>query len=490
MISVRRALILSFAERSLLVALALAGIVIIARLLTPDELGIYSVCLAFIGITQVIRDFGIANFLIQEASLNDEHIRTAFGLSLLLSGALFIVVYLGAPLVGRFYAEPRLVETLRIGALSLLVMPIGAIATALLRREMAFDRLLIINVTAAVAGFGSTITFAIAGYGANSMAGGNVVSTAVTGIGAWLALSRRRLLLPGFSQWRTVMRFGAQSSIASVVTTISMDINDLTMGKILGFSPLAIISRAQGLMNLFHREVLGAVRNVALPAFAKARREGASLESRHIAGVSNLTVIAWPFYGFLALFSLEIVRLMFGTQWDMVAALVPYFALAGAVAVASSLATTAILAVGRIDLVTKSELVFQPIRAALIVGAALTIGTLRSCAVAYLLFFAAYTPCIYAIKSLCVPNDLAALMSQLWLSLKVSALSLILPTTIAFYGGWGRRQPLSLVTLIAAAALLLACWLVALRWCRHPLATDPLFRRVTSMLRGLAKGVL
>ena len=482
MISVRRALVLSFAERYLLVALALAGVVTIARLLTPNELGIYSVSLAVIGIAQVLRDFGIGNFLIQETNLTEDHIRTAFGLSLLLGAFLSVLVYLGAPWVGSIYAEPQLVETLRIGALNLLVMPIGAISMALLRRNMAFDRLLVVNVVAAAMGFASTIAFALGGHGPNSMAIGSVVASAVTGIGSWLALSPRRLLLPSFSQWRVFLHFGVQSSVASVVTTISMDINDLTLGKILGFTPLAIISRAQGLMNLFHREVLGAVRNVALPAFAKAHREGEALESRHIAAVTNLTVIAWPFYGFLALFSLEILRIMFGTQWDAAAGLVPYFALAGALAATASLITTVMLAVGRIDLVVKSELIFQPIRAVLIVAAALIFGTLQSCATAYLLFFSAYAPCMYAIKGRCVPNDVAAQVRHLWVSFKVSILSLIFPASIAFYAGWGRNQPLSVVTVITAAALLLVGWFVALRWCRHPLVTDPLFRRLTTLL--------
>ena len=69
MTSVRRALAISFAERYALIVLALAGNMLVARLLTPEEIGIYSVSLAVIGIAQVLRDFGIGSFLIQEKEI-------------------------------------------------------------------------------------------------------------------------------------------------------------------------------------------------------------------------------------------------------------------------------------------------------------------------------------------------------------------------------------------------------------------------------------
>lgn len=64
--SVRRALAISFIERYALIALGLASNILVARLLSPDEIGLYSVSLAVISVAQVLRDFGIGNFLIQE----------------------------------------------------------------------------------------------------------------------------------------------------------------------------------------------------------------------------------------------------------------------------------------------------------------------------------------------------------------------------------------------------------------------------------------
>ena len=352
MTSTRRALVFSLAERYALIMLALVGNVIIARLLTPDEIGIYSVSLAVIGVAQVLRDFGIGNFLIQENNLSEAHIRTAFGMSLLVGATLFVAVFFGATWAAQFYGVPRMADTLRISAGNFLVLPFCTISLALLRREMLFQSLVYVTILATGAGLVITVMLADANFGANSMAIGALATNALTGIGAWIVRPDKGLVVPSLSEWRPVLRFGGQSSVASVVTTISMDINELALGKMLGFAQVAMISRAQGLMNLFHRDLMAAIRNVAYPAFSRAHREGRAMESLYVSSVGALTVFAWPFYGFVALFPLEILRLMFGPQWDEAAPLVRLFCIAGAIAALSSLVNSLIMAMGRVDLVT------------------------------------------------------------------------------------------------------------------------------------------
>lgn len=482
MISVHRALFLSVAERYVLIAISLASNILLARLLTPEEIGIYSVSLAIIGIVQVLRDFGIGNFLIQEKNLTEAHIRTAFGISLVIGSTLAVAVYLAAPMAEIFYQEPRVLETMRISAINFMTLPFCTVSMALLRREMVFTRMITVTLTATTIGFAVSITLASAGQGPNSMAIGAVVSNLVTGMGAWLARTSRQLLLPSFSEWRALLKFGAQSSITNIVTSIAMDINDLVLGKILGFAPVAIVSRAQGLTNLFHRDLMAAIRNVAYPAFAKAHREGEPIEERYIDSVAAVTVFAWPFYGFTALYALEIIRLMFGTQWDAAVHLVPVYCCAGAVAATSNLLLNAVMAVGRNDLVMKAELLFQPIRALLIITAALIYQSLLSCAVAYLIAFTMQTPLLYFFKSNCIPNNYWKLLADVSRSAAVTLVALAVPCAIAIQAGIGRQEPVSLVLLAVSALLCAICWLVALIIFKHPLVLHPISKRIIDRL--------
>ena len=175
MSNVRRALALSLIERYLTLTVALGSNMVLARLLTPDQIGVYSVSLAVIGVAQALRDFGVGNYLIQERLLDDRQIGTAFGISILIGAALFAAALLMAPWASRYYHEPRMQVTLMLGACNFLLMPFCTVSLSLLRREMRFKRLLYVTLTAAALGSGAAIGLAALGFGENSLAIGSLV---------------------------------------------------------------------------------------------------------------------------------------------------------------------------------------------------------------------------------------------------------------------------------------------------------------------------
>lgn len=486
MSGVRSALLFSFAERYALIFINLVSNLLIARLLTPEQIGVYSVTLAVMSIAQVLRDFGVASYLIQEKDLSDDHIRTALGVTLVIGVGLGFVVFAAAPWVADFYREPRMRDLLWLASLNFLLLPFSTISLALLRRRLAFKPLAVVNLTATLAGAVTSVGMSWAGFGPTGLVAGTLVVSATTGFAAWWAQGERRLLRPGLSQWRSLFKFGAQSSVVGVVTSVSMDINDLAVGKLMGFTPVALLSRAQGLMNLFHRDLMGAVRNVAYPAYAKAVREQQAMEPLYIGSVTYVCVVAWPFYGFVSLYGLETLRLLFGPQWDAAAPLVPWFCLAGALAAGGSLVGNLMVAMGRMDLLTRMEVVFQPARAAVIVAAAAYWREPMACAVALAITMAMQLPLIYVVKGKFLPNDWQALRHQLARSMLVSLLALALPALLLWLHPHEAGRPLPLSWFALAILSCCVSWLLALAWCRHPLAADPVFARLTRFGRRTA----
>lgn len=477
MTSVRRALAITFVERHLMIVLSLGSNMLLARLLTPEEIGLYSVNLAFIGIAHMLRDFGISNFLVQAPQLSTTEIRASFGISLLLGAVLFGVLCLVAPLIAGFYKDPRLTDTLRICALNFLVLPFNSVPSALMRRDMQFQRLVYITLTAALLGTAATVGLALLGAGPNSMAIGAVATSTITAIGAYAARQDFRGLTPSLAGWRPIANFGGQSALTSVVTSISMDIHELAMGKVLGFAPVAIISRAQGLMNMIHRDLMSAVRSVAYPAFARTFRAGGDVEAQHVQSVVNMTALAWPAYGLLGIHAADFIHILFGAQWTAAVPLVPLFCAAGAIHSVASLITSHLMAVGRIDLVTRAELIVQPARAAMLITAVLVFKSVFAVAVAFLLFFVATVPVLYAIKARAVQSRLrpmcAGLMRSAACALGPLAVALILR---AQFAGPDGRIGLPLLTGSLGTAVVL--WLIGIRLFNHPLRTEVLYARV------------
>ena len=479
---VRSALLFSFAERYALIIINLASNLLIARLLTPAQIGVYSVTLAVMSIAQVLRDFGVASYLIQEKELTDDHVRTALGVTLALGVALAGVLFAAAPWVADFYREPRMRDLLWLASLNFLLLPFSTISLALLRRRMAFKAVAIVNLIATLAGAVTSVSLSWAGFGPLGLVTGTLVVSATTGFAAWWAQGERKLLRPSLSHWRSLFRFGAQSSAIGIVTSVSMDINDLAVGRLMGFEPVALLSRAQGLMNLFHRDLMGAVRNVAYPAYAKAAREQQAMEPLYVSSVNYVCVVAWPFYGFVSLYALETLRLLFGPQWDAAAPLVPVFCLGGAFAAVGNLMGNLTVARGRMDLLTRMELFFQPARAAVVVAAAAYWREPWACAAALALSLVLQLPLIYAVKARFQPNDWQALGRNLARSMLVTALALVLPALLLVLMPRQPGQPMAWPGFVLAIVGCMLSWLLALSWCRHPLAADPVFVKLTRFL--------
>lgn len=165
-------------------------------------------------------------------------------------------------------------------------------------------------------------------------------------------------------------RFGGLLSAAGVITQVGVNVVDLILGRILGFTAVGLYSRAQGLISLFHRDIMGAVHKVAFPAFATEHREGRDLATPYLRGISLVTVFAWPFYGFVGLMAFPVVRILFGSQWDAAVPLVQILCIAVAIGAIWSLSGHVLIVAGRIGRILKAELIIQPSRIALVVVAA------------------------------------------------------------------------------------------------------------------------
>lgn len=466
--SVRRSLGFAFLERYLLIALQLLSFTLMARLLTPAQIGVYSVSMALISMAQVVRDFGLANYLIQRKELGAEDVGSALGVSLLLGGGLFLGTNAAAPWVGAFYRDDSLVGIVRVISLNFLILPFNAISIALLKRAMRFDALMRVNVAAAVVGTGTSLGLAWAGVGSASLAWGDVAGSLTMAAGVSMQGAWGRLARPQLRRWREIVGFGGPVTAANVVTSVSMDINDLAVGKLLDFGQVAIASRAQGLMNLFARDIMGTVRSVAYPAFAKAHREGGGLEQRHVQSLAAVSAVAWPFYGFVGLFALEVLRLMFGAQWDASAPLVPIFCAAGAVSVLNSLVPTVLLAAGHAKRVALADLIIQPAKAVLLVGVLFWWRALEPLALGFLVMAVVAVPYFYAFKQGCLPTDFGALARELSRN-ALLALGCLAPSAVV--AAWLRPPggALALPTWLACAALTSVLWLVGLKLLHHPL---------------------
>ena len=165
MAEVRRSLALSAAQSYISVALQLVSTVVLSRVLTPAEVGVFAVASVFAALATNFRDFGIAEYLIQAKTLSTENIRAAFAVNIAMSWAMGLAMVFGADWVGAFYRSEVIVEVMRVQALNFLLIPFGAINMAWFRRNMNFKPIFLAGILADVLSLVVAVSLDLSGLG-------------------------------------------------------------------------------------------------------------------------------------------------------------------------------------------------------------------------------------------------------------------------------------------------------------------------------------
>jgi len=457
---------MSFLDRYLGFVVGLVATMIMARLLTPADLGTYSVVMALVAFVAVFRDFGASQYLIRHPAATASVMRRTFtvqlGLGVLL-GALMAMA--GGPL-GRFYDEPRMQAVCWVLGANFLITPFMAYPVAWFTRQMRFGALAWCRVSGALAGAMVSIGLVIAGRGPVALAWGNFATTAA---GIAVILLFMRPALPWRPLWTgllEVVRFGGILSVAVLLQTLRTGLPELISGRVMGLAQASYLSRGQGLCSLFDTLVMGAVGPVTLPYLSNARREGQPLGPILARALALLCGLGWPFFAVLAVLSEPLMALLFGPQWLEAAGPARWLALAAAAGLPLSLLWPALVAGGNVK-----SLVAMNLISTLAVGAGFVMGTSHSLeAAAFGMGLAAATSLpviLWAFRGV-LGVQMVDFTRPLAQALLLAAAAAVPASVLA-----SLETPDSIAWLVmkcgASAALALAGMALAARLLRHPL---------------------
>jgi O-antigen/teichoic acid export membrane protein len=469
----------SFLEKYSVIAINLVMMAVVSRLLTPAEIGIFMVGTAVVMMTEAFRNFGVTVYLIQERELTREGVRTAFTVSFLLSLVFAAGLYVSSGPIAVFFGEAGLESVLCFAAIGCLLIPFSAPIMALLQRDMAFDRLAVINVVVAAVNFITVVALAGLGFGYMSLAWAGLVAGAA---GVALALAYRPqlwLFMPAFTEWRKVLSFGGYSSATALLNVFYQQLPQLLLGRILTFGAVGLYGRSLMLCQIFDRFVLSAVGPVVLPALSERVRNGDELKEPYLRAIGHMTAVQWPFLVCLALLADPIVHVVLGPQWLEAIPLVRLIALASLCMFAAFMTYPVLVSVGRIEDTLWSSLISLLPSVAVVYGAA----HVSLEAVAASMFVTAPFQVYVALRF--IRRHVPFSWSELALSTAKSALVTLFAaaspaTMVAFIG-----LDLSIPAAIAAALAAAAGWGAGLAVTGHPLLAEVrnVLHQAGSMLR-------
>jgi PST family polysaccharide transporter len=357
-------------ERGGIQLLTLVASMILARLLAPQDFGVFGVALMFTGLSTRLAKFGFGMAFVRLPAIRPDHVAALFVISLVTNGLITLGLLAASPFVGTFFRSPLAGQVLAVMSLNFLVRCLGGCPSALLRRRLDFRSTTLGGITDGMVKLVVSCALAFQGFGVWSL----VLAELVGGLSEKLFLIRASGWRPSLRASRAAIRdlfgFGMGISLKSTFTYMTENVDNFVIGRYLGLAPLGFYEKAYRLMNLPVAEISSRLNAVLFPVFARIHDDGGRLRAALRKTVLTLTLAGYPLFATLVVLGPQLIAIMYGPAWT--AAIVPFqiLCLVGPMRIMTNLASSVINASGSIGPeVRRRALLFVLLIVAVVTGA-------------------------------------------------------------------------------------------------------------------------
>ena len=209
--------------------------VTLARLLTPEAFGFVGMALIAIGFARLVGDLGFGAAIIQYPNLTPAHARAAFTGTFVGGVLIFLAFWFLSPSLSRLFAHDELAPMLRAIGLSLVFSGMSVVSDALLRRDLKFRLLTMLEIVSYAVGFGAVaVPMAAAGYGAWSLIAANVAQP-ICFVALAVPFGRQSIRpLLAISEYRDLCRVASAEMLNNVVNFAAENLHFFVIGRWLG----------------------------------------------------------------------------------------------------------------------------------------------------------------------------------------------------------------------------------------------------------------
>jgi O-antigen/teichoic acid export membrane protein len=315
--------------------LQMISTVVLARLLKPEDFGLIAMVSVIILLIAMWTDLGLSNATVQRSEITQAQVSMLFWVNCTLSVGATILLAILAPVIAWFYHEPRLIRV------TLALSPILALTgltvqhRALLRRQMRFKLLTIIDCVSMAFGIAAGIAMAWLDFGYWSLVGMQIGGSAASCALVWTQCDWTPSAFKRRVGARPMLAFGGNLTAFTLLTYFTRNFDNILIGRVLGSSALGIYSKGYGLLQLPINQISMPMASVLLPALSRLQDRPSEYAKLLLRAVGAMTLISVPIVVFSFFLARDIVLVLLGHQWLPV---VPVFQLLAPAAAAGGIA--------------------------------------------------------------------------------------------------------------------------------------------------------
>ena len=325
----------------------LASVLVLARLLTPTDFGLFAMVTTMMGFLRVFKDARLSTATVQREGITHAQVSNLFWINVVVSGATGLIFAAGAPIIAWFYHEPRLVPITLVLSTTFILSGLTVQHTALLNRQMRFKALALIQVGAMLIGIAIGIGMACLKYSYWALVGGNVATVAATVVLTWVAIPWRPQAPARQSGVWPLVSFGANLATGDFICSFARGADGLLVGRFYGPDSVGLYTRAGALLNSPIQQFIGPLNSVFVPALSRVQTQPERYRRTFLKVYEAMALVS--FLGGAVLFALArpLTLVVLGPKWEQAAPIFAGFTIAAVCAPLGAAATWLFTSQGR-----------------------------------------------------------------------------------------------------------------------------------------------
>jgi O-antigen/teichoic acid export membrane protein len=296
-------------------AIRLGSVAVLARLLVPEYFGLLSMVTAFTSIADRFKDLGLSIATIQKKEITHEQVSTLFWLNAAVGFLMMILVIGLAYPLSLFYSDARLIPITAAIAIS---FPLSAMAVqhqALLRRQMKFTELAVVQIGSSLLSLALAIVMALKGFGYWALVAREVSRSVFMATGSWFCMPWVPARPSRQAGVGSMLKFGGNVTASNLVWLLCSSLDQVLIGKLFGAASLGIYRQGFQLILAPINQLSFPVQTVGESALSRLQHDPEKYRCYYRKLLSILSLFTMPLVVFLAVYAGPFIRFALGERW-------------------------------------------------------------------------------------------------------------------------------------------------------------------------------
>ena len=330
-------------------AIRFASSVVMARLLSPEDFGYFGMAIVITGFLGIFQSLGTIGIIVQKQEISSTLLDSLHVVNIVMGFILAGLLAASGSWIAALYNDHVVDSVTVVLGLTLAVSSFGIVPLALLNRNMLFDRIVRIELTATVCQVVIGVLLAAFGGGVWALVCANLTNSVALTILCVTSCSQRLRLRFVWAEVRSVTKFGLHLAGNHVVDHWIVHADKLLIGRYFRAATLGYYSLAWNLYSLPVQSITGLVNRVLFPALSRLHQDDAELRRVVLRSVGGLTFVTFPIMIGLSVIAEPLVLAVYGAQWVPAIPLIIILCPVGILQAMTGLNSNVLLAKGRSD---------------------------------------------------------------------------------------------------------------------------------------------